>query len=201
MARFFTDYQKKLHTMKNEYEQTLLEIAKKAVLEELEGVRLINKDEYYARFPQLKEKGATFVTLTTSDGELRGCIGTLEAHRPLLEDIISNAKAAAFNDYRFAPLTREEFDDIKFEVSILSQPEQVDYFDEEDLQDKIIPFEDGIVLVYGGYRATFLPQVWEKLPEFDEFFRHLCLKAGLSANCLEFHPDIYKYNVKEIKED
>ncbi len=187
--------------MKNECEQILLQIAKNAVWEELEGVRLINKEDLYAKCPQWKEKGATFVTLTSGSGDLRGCIGTLEAYRPLLEDVISNAKAAAFNDYRFPPLTKEEFDDVKFEVSILSQPEPVDYFDEEDLQDKIIPFEDGIVLVYSGYKATFLPQVWEKLPEFDEFFRHLCLKAGLSANCLDFHPDIYKYQVKEIKED
>ena len=187
--------------MKSEYDRILIEIAKKAVLEDLQGKKLINKDDYYQKYPSLKEKRATFVTLTTNDGELRGCIGTLEAHRPLLEDIIYNAKAAAFNDYRFPPVTSDEFDSLKFEVSILTPPEKVEYFDEEDLQDKIIPFEDGIVLTYGGYRATFLPQVWEKLPEFEEFFRHLCIKAGLPANCLEFHPDIYKYNVEEIKED
>jgi len=184
----------------HEYEKILPQIARKAVLEEFTGEVLINKQELYSTYPELKEKRATFVTIETKEGELRGCIGTLTPHRPLLEDVIHNAKAAAFNDYRFSPMNLEEMEDVTFEVSILSLPEPVSYYDEEDLKDKIIPFEHGVVLDYNGYRATFLPQVWEKLPDFDQFFAHLCLKAGLSSNCLELHPDIYRYTVTDIKE-
>ena len=185
----------------NNFEKILIEIARMSVIEKLENKKIINKEELYKQFPHLKEKRATFVTLTKTNGELRGCIGTLNPHQSLLDDIIQNAKSAAFSDYRFTPLTKEEYDDIKFEISILSPVKEIDYKDIKDLQEKIVPFKDGIVLKYNGYKATFLPQVWEKLPDFYDFFSHLCKKAGLSDNCLSLHPKIYKYNVTKIKEE
>jgi len=153
------------------------------------------------KYPSLKEEGASFVTITKkSDGSLRGCIGTLEAYRPLYEDIILNARAAALHDPRFRPLDEKEYEDINIEVSLLSKPVKVEYKDVEDLKNKITPFEDGIVLKLGANQATFLPQVWEQLPSFDMFFAHLCQKAGLEPNCLERLPEIFVYHVKKYKE-
>jgi len=186
--------------MIKEYEKILPQIARKAVIESFTGESLINKNELITKYPELKEKRATFVTINKLNGDLRGCIGSLVAHRPLIDDVIHNAKAAAFNDYRFNPLSAEELQEVEFEVSVLSPLQKIEYSDIDDLINKIIPFKDGIVLEYGPYRATFLPQVWDKLPDFNLFFSHLCIKAGLNKDCLIHHPDIYKYNVTEIKE-
>jgi len=140
---------------------------------------------------------ATFVTLK-KNGKLRGCIGSLIAHQPFFDDLIKNAKNAAFNDPRFPPLTKEELDKIDLEISILSEPKLVEYDNIEDLKDKIEIGKNGIILKLGVYQATFLPQVWEDLGDFEVFFAHLCIKAGLQSNCLTKHPTIYKYNVQKI---
>jgi AmmeMemoRadiSam system protein A len=147
--------------------------------------------------PSLKIKGATFVTLTQS-GALRGCIGTLEAYRPLYEDIISNARAAAFEYPRFTPLTKEEWANTTLELSLLTPPKPVAYDDIAALKAAITPFKDGVILQHGSRKATFLPQVWEQLPSFEEFFRHLCQKAGLGPECLARHPSILTYQVEKI---
>ena len=147
----------------------------------------------------MSEKRATFVTLNEY-GELRGCIGSLEPHRTLLDDLVSNAKAAAFHDPRFMPLDKSEFDKIEIEVSILSVPKLLEYDSIDDLKSKVKVGTDGIVLKHYGYQATFLPQVWEQLPTFELFFAHLCQKAGLAPNCLEEHPQIEIYQVEKIKE-
>ncbi len=185
--------------------KVLTEIARLAILEEFEGRPLIDKRKYLALFPALGKEGAVFVTLnkTRSAGEpeLRGCIGSIIPRRALIDDIIYNAKAAAFSDPRFPPLQPEEFNDISIEVSLLSYPEKVEYADVEDLKSKILPFKHGVILRWGDRQATFLPQVWEKLPDFDLFFEHLCQKAGLPGNCLEYHPDIYVYTVKIVEEN
>lgn len=174
-------------------------IAKTAIKEHLEDRFIQDKKILYKEFPKLKDFGATFVTLTYNEN-LRGCIGSLEAYRPLLEDLIQNAKSAAFGDPRFYPLSKEEFDKTSVEVSLLSSPKIVDYKDIEDLKRQIVPFEDGIVLKLNSKKATFLPQVWEQLPNFESFFSHLCQKAGLEANCLEKKPEIYTYKVEKFKE-
>ncbi len=180
----------------------LIEIAKDAIKEQLTGKVLIDREALLKRYPELAREGASFVTLNKRDKEahLRGCIGSLVAHRPLLDDIISNAKAAAFHDPRFNPLQADEFDHIRVEVSILTPAQRLEYHDSEDLRRKIRVGVDGIVLKLDGKQATFLPQVWEQLDDFDQFFAHLCQKAILPDRCLELHPEIYTYQVEKIKE-
>src|SRR6185436_6796016 len=108
--------------------------------------------------------GATFITLTR-DGRLRGCIGSLEAARPLGEDVAQNALAAAFRDPRFAPITAAEWPRCSVEVSLLSQPKPIRFADEADLLGQVKPGEDGLILQCDGRRSTFLPQVWEAIPD------------------------------------
>lgn len=176
----------------------LLDIAKKSIEEKFDSSIKINKEQLLKDFPFLAQNGATFVTLTLNN-QLRGCIGSLQAHRPLLDDLISNAFAAAFEDPRFYELTLDEFKKVKIEISILSTPVEVIYTDIEDLKTKIKPNIHGVILQKDGRRSTFLPQVWEQLPTFEEFFSHLCYKGSFEPNCLEFHPHVFTYEVKKIK--
>lgn len=147
----------------------------------------------------LAEPGASFVTLTRQ-GELRGCIGTLEAHRPLGLDVRENAVAAAFRDPRFMPLSRAEFEDIRVEVSLLSPAEPMTVAREEDALAALRPNIDGVVFEYGHFRSTFLPQVWEQLPEPAEFLAHLKRKAGLSMDFWSEHVRLSRYTVSKWKE-
>lgn len=189
--------------MDERLKQALLNIARVAIKEEFIGHKELNdevKNRLIQMFPKLAEPGAAFVTIQER-GALRGCIGSIIAHRALIDDIIENAKAAAFSDPRFPPLSPEEFENITIEVSILTEPKLLEYSDIEDLKSKITPKKDGIILKYDGYQATFLPQVWEELPNFDDFFAHLCMKAGMSPNCLELHPEIWVYHVEKVSED
>ncbi|MBS4099047.1 MAG: AmmeMemoRadiSam system protein A [Sulfuricella sp.] len=149
--------------------------------------------------PWLAEPGATFVTLT-QHGNLRGCIGSLEAHRPLLEDVKANALAAAFRDPRFPPLTVEEFPATHVEISLLSPLQAIGCCDESDACAQLRPFEDGVVLEYGWRRGTFLPQVWEQLPGRAEFMAHLKGKAGLPADFWADDIKLYRYTVSKWKE-
>lgn len=175
----------------------LLDIAKNAISDTLNHTSSIDKQALLERYPELLNPKATFVTLTLQ-GRLRGCIGSLIAHRPLLDDLIANAKAAAFDDPRFYPLSLEEFLHVKIEISLLREPEAVVYRDVEDLKRQIVTGVDGIILQKGSRKATFLPQVWEQLPSFELFFSHLCQKAGLEEHCLMHHPDIKRYRVEKV---
>jgi len=183
----------------------LLKLARLSILEEFEGKKLINRDEWVREYPFLEENRATFVTLKLKDkprgSNLRGCIGSILPYRPLIDDVVANAKAAAFEDPRFPPLSKEEFDRVKIEVSILTIPEKVEYEDIDDLRRKIRPKVDGVILQLANHQATFLPSVWEELPVFDLFFAHLCLKAGLPGDCLRYHPTIYAYQAIEVEEE
>ena len=176
----------------------ILDIAKNAIKDGLSHTSTLDKKALLERYPEFATPKATFVTLTL-DRQLRGCIGSLIAHRSLLDDLIHNAKAAAFDDPRFYPLSPEEFSRIHIEVSLLSEPELIVYETRDDLKSKVIVGEDGIILQKGSRKATFLPQVWEQLPTFELFFSHLCQKAGLEAGCLESHPDIWRYKVEKVK--
>ena len=179
----------------------VIALAKAAILVALNQPEDFDLENALKTYPELKDNGAVFVTLNTEPNEqLRGCIGSLEAYRPLYKDIISNAQSAALRDPRFKPLTLEELKNIKLEVSILSKPTPLKYSNTDDLKRKIVPFQDGIVLKYNGKRATYLPQVWEQLPKFDDFFSSLCLKANLENDCLSSHPEISIYQVKKYKE-
>ncbi len=179
----------------------MIDIAKNAIKEALLKKPLLDRVALLKAHPELAQKGAVFVTLQLRE-QLRGCIGSLVAHRTLLEDLIHNALSAAFHDPRFPPLTLEEFqrEDFSIEVSLLSEPKPLPYADIEDLKKRIRVGVDGVILKEGNHRATFLPQVWEQLPEFDAFFAHLCQKAGLEARCLERHPEILTYQAEKIKE-
>lgn len=180
----------------------VIALAKAAISAALKQPVDFDIEDALKTYPALKEKGAAFVTINTkSNGQLRGCIGSLHACRPLYEDIIHNAQSAALCDPRFLPLGAEDLDHIKLEVSILSEPQILSYTDIEDLKSKIVPFQDGVVLKLDCRQATYLPQVWEQLPHFDDFFSSLCLKANLGNNCLSQHPEISTYTVKKYKEE
>ena len=149
------------------------------------------------------EQRAAFVTLNLN-GELRGCIGSLEAQRRLGEDIVSNAHAAAFRDPRFSPLTAEEFRALEIEVSILSRAKRLAFEDEADLVRQLVPGRDGLILERGegrgARRSTFLPQVWESLPEPASFLRHLKQKAGIAADARIESCRIKRYRVAKFTE-
>lgn len=147
----------------------------------------------------LKEPGACFVTLTQNDN-LRGCIGSLEAHRPLLDDIKANAYAAAFRDTRFSPLTLDELDLTKIEISLLSSMQPMAFSNEVDALEQLRPGIDGVVFEYGRYRSTFLPQVWEQLPEPAVFMGQLKHKAGLPADFWAPDVRLLHYTVHKWKE-
>ena len=184
----------------DDVKNTLLSLARASISEALGITYPIDVPTLLKNNPWLKDKGAAFVTLTTQDDNLRGCIGSLVPHRKLSDDIVENAKSAALRDPRFAPLTRKEFETVKVEVSILSTPKALVYDSIDDLKAKIRVGIDGVVLKKDSYRATYLPQVWDDLTTFESFFASLCQKAGLQTNCLEMKPEILIYQVKKYQE-
>lgn len=149
--------------------------------------------------PWLHEKGASFVTLTMSQ-HLRGCIGSLETHRPLLLDVKANAYAAAFRDPRFSPLTVAELEATEIEISLLSAKQPLQFSGERDALSQLQPGIDGIVFECGRYRSTFLPQVWEQLPDANTFMAHLKHKAGLYPDFWNEEIKLYRYTVTKFKE-
>lgn len=149
--------------------------------------------------PELSALGASFVTLTRN-GQLRGCIGSLEAHRPLATDVAENAFAAAFHDRRFAPLSEQELPRTRVEVSLLSPAEAFPVRNEEDALARLRPGIDGLILSYGRRRATFLPQVWESLADPRQFMAQLKLKAGLAADFWDPELTLARYGVRKWKE-
>ena len=151
------------------------------------------------RLDALEAHGATFVTLTQR-GELRGCIGTLEAHRSLREDVAENALAAAFRDPRFVPLAAAELDFTRIEVSLLAPATPLPVDSERELLARLQPGVDGVVLAWRGRRATFLPQVWEQLPDPRDFVGALKRKAGLSAAFWDEHVRVSRYTVAKFRE-
>jgi AmmeMemoRadiSam system protein A len=149
---------------------------------------------------KFRSRRGTFVTLTTG-GALRGCIGHIIAKESLLEGVQENAVNAAFKDPRFRPLTPEEWDQVRVEVSLLTDPQPLPYEGKEDLLDKLRAGVDGVILRKGMHQATFLPQVWEQLPDKDEFLTHLCLKAGLDGDAWRKEPlEIFTYQVQAFEE-
>lgn len=145
----------------------------------------------------LQEKRATFVTLHRNQ-KLRGCIGILEAMRPLIEDVIFNAHAAAFRDTRFLPLAAKELEGLDIEISILSPHEEISFESEADLLSKIRPGTDGLILEDGFSHGLFLPQMWEQLPEPAEFMHHLKLKAGLAPTHWSDSVKVSRFTVEVI---
>lgn len=178
----------------DELGKVLLQLARQSIVEALGESAQAAPD-----LPALHENAATFVTLTQA-GELRGCIGSLEAHRPLLDDVCANARAAAFSDPRFLPLKHDELARTRIEVSLLSPTDPLFVADEADALARLRPHVDGVILSAGGRRATFLPQVWEQLPEPAIFLAHLKQKAGLAANYWSPELRLWRYTVRKWQE-
>ena len=156
----------------------LINIAKNSIERKFNNKINIDKKELLKNNNFLNEKRASFVTLTLNK-ELRGCIGSLEANRTLFDDLVNNAYMAAFEDPRFLELSFEEFKKIEIEISILTPPIIVKYKDFEDLKSKIRPYIDGVIIEQDGKRSTFLPQVWNMLPNFDDFSLIYAIKVDL----------------------
>lgn len=147
----------------------------------------------------LSKPGATFVTLM-QDGDLRGCIGSLQARDPLIDDVSNNAVAAALRDPRFSPLTVNELGAVNIEVSLLSGLQSLVFSTEEDVLQQLRPSIDGVVLEYGSHRGTFLPQVWEALPQPRQFLSHLKLKARLPGDFWADDVRLSRYTVSKWRE-
>jgi len=177
---------------------TLLHIARQSIQKGLEmGTPLTPELGDYAQ--ELGKQRATFVTLQRQHN-LRGCIGTLEAHRPLVVDVAENAFAAAFRDPRFAPLKRDELADLHIEISILTAPERVYVDSEQHLLETLQPGVDGLILEEGRNRGTFLPSVWEALPTPQGFLTQLKRKAGLPTDYWSDQLKVWRYTVEKIAE-
>ena len=174
--------------------KVLLPIARAAIAHALDVSQTADESA-----PWLAEHGACFVTLT-QDGELRGCIGTLQAHRPLIADVKSNAVSAALRDPRFTPLGADEFEMTAVEISLLSPTRDMEFRHEADALAQLRPGMDGVIFQYHGFRSTFLPQVWEQLPQPRQFMAHLKRKAGLPDDFWAEGVRLSRYTVTKWRE-
>lgn len=169
----------------------LLCIAREAIVHATQNIRI--DDLSLANYSkQLREPGASFVTLhRKSDGQLRGCIGALEAYQPLVKDVQHHAVAAALEDYRFPPVTFDEISNLSIEISRLTAAVTLKYDNPQELPVLLQPGIDGVIIKDGFRKATFLPQVWEQLPDPEEFLAHLCRKMG-------DRPDLWKIKLLDV---
>lgn len=168
-VELLTDHEKRI----------LLQAARRALEDGVRG-RLPGAPDASILTPALRAQGASFVTLTI-DGALRGCVGALEAYQPLVEDVREHALAAALRDFRFPPVIEPELDGIRIEVSRLTAPVVLEYASAEELAARLRPHVDGVILRDGPSRATYLPQVWNKLATPADFLDSLCEKMGAEA--------------------
>lgn len=175
--------------------RTLMEIARTAIQAGVNGRRPAIRFENVPR--ALLVPRATFVTLEI-EGDLRGCIGTLEAFRPLAVDVSENSYSAAFGDPRFPPVSVLEVERIELHISILSSPQPLEFTSEGDLIRQVRPRTDGLILAERGRRATLLPSVWEQVPNAGEFLAHLKLKAGLPADYWSDSIQVFRYTTSTV---
>ncbi len=175
-------------------EQTLLHLARAAIAKEL---GFISDD--LPRPAWMEEPGATFVTLTLH-GRMRGCIGSLEANRPLIDDVRQNAVAAAFHDPRFAPLTKAEFAEVVIDVALLSTPELISFSSERDALAKLNPGVDGVTLECGSKRASFLPHAWAESPDPQVFLALLKNQAGLADDFWSDDIKLSRFTIRKWRE-
>jgi AmmeMemoRadiSam system protein A len=176
--------------------KTLLDVAKASIKHGLaqRSPLTVNPLDYPS---QLGEVRASFVTLKIHHN-LRGCMGTIVAFRPLVSDVAYHAHAAAFSDPRFSPLQPSEFPDLDIHISVLSVPEPIYFNSEEDLIRQLRPGQDGLIIQEGIHRGTFLPSVWESLPEPREFLLHLKQKAGLPPTYWSNTLTVQRYTTESI---
>lgn len=183
----------------NEEKLFLLRLAREALTQAVLGQPPTRLD-LATLSPTLQSEGASFVTLTVR-GQLRGCIGALEPYQPLAEDVREHAIAAGLSDPRFPPVTAKELKDIEIEISRLTPAAPLEYADADDLLGKLRPGVDGVILRDGWHRATFLPQVWEKMADKAAFLDNLCWKMGLPADTWrKKHLEVLIYQVEEFHE-
>jgi len=184
-----------------EEKQLLLQTARSAIENHAHSYprEIIKLDSYSSA---LSSDGASFVTLTTiPGGNLRGCIGALEAYQPLILDVQEHAIAAAFEDYRFPPIQVGELKRIGIEISRLTLPSELEYQSTEELLAKLRPGLDGVILKNGFQRATFLPQVWEKIKTKEDFLQQLCMKMGANSDLWRKKKlQVLTYQVEEFHE-
>lgn len=179
--------------------KTLLGLARSTLERGVRGQELPDVDLEHLT-PHLRQAGASFITLTVH-GNLRGCIGALEPYQPLAQDVREHALAAALEDPRFPPVTPSELERIEIEISRLTVPRMLEYRDEADLLGRLRPKIDGVILRDGTRRATFLPQVWDKIPDKAEFLDNLCAKMGAPADTWRRkHLEVLTYQVEEFHE-
>ena len=174
----------------------LLNLARESIMSGLKTrqVPAISLKDYPVH---LQQPGATFVTIDLNH-QLRGCIGTLTAYQPLIRDVVEHAFAAAFLDPRFPPVTTEEAPLLEIHISILTPAEPIEFSSEQDLISKIQPGIDGLILESGNHKGTFLPSVWESLPDADNFIQHLKLKAGLPKDYWDKNIKVSRYRTISI---
>lgn len=183
----------------NERGRILLSIARRSIADALQ-IDTAGDVAFVDTMAQwLAEPGATFITLTQQQ-RLRGCIGSLQAHQSLLENVRSNAVAAALHDNRFSPVTVREFASIDIEASLLSALEPLTFVNEKGASSQLRPGIDGVILTWGVHRSTFLPQVWDSLPQTHEFLVQLKLKAGLDADFWDDAICLSRYTVQKWRE-
>ena len=186
--------------LKKNQGQALIKLARQTIAESL-GKKSISVDPETLTDSAFQDHRGTFVTLTINK-QLRGCIGNLDATESILAGIKRNAMNAAFHDPRFSPLKARELDHVDIEVSILTEPEPLEYADGKELISKLRVHVDGVILRKGSASATFLPQVWEQLPRPEQFLSHLCMKAGLPGDDWEkSRLEILTYQVQYFEEE
>jgi AmmeMemoRadiSam system protein A len=187
-------------TLSREEQKILLTLAREAIVHAVRGDRAAAAD--LSTLPQrLRELGASFVTLLGPGGELRGCIGTVEAYAPLAHDVQRNAVSSALRDPRFPPVGPDELGDLQVELSILTPPQRLKFDGPDDLLARIRPGVDGIIIEKDWRRATLLPSVWDKIPDPIRFMETLCFKAGLPGD--EWRRPgmtVYVYQAEKVEE-
>lgn len=185
-----------MNDFSKEEREILLNLAKDSIKHGLKHNKPlpIKLSEYSKHLIEFK---ASFVTLEL-DGELRGCIGSLEAYQPLVSDVVQNAYAAAFQDPRFLRVTENEYPKLSIHISILSKPEPIDFISEEDLISKLRPGIDGLIIIEFGQRGTFLPTVWESLKDAKTFLQHLKIKTGLPMDYWSDTIRVERYTTETI---
>ena len=179
--------------IKEYYSDYLLNLCKEVILSKFDQHKICTSHP-----PIMDELGACFVTLNI-DGNLRGCIGSIIAHQPFINDFVQNSINAAFRDPRFSPLSREEVDKISVDISILSDPKQMIFNDEQDLLNQMVPNIDGIIIRDDGMQAVYLPCVWEQLPDKEMFLKSLKMKAGMLPDHFSKTFQAYRFRTEYIE--
>lgn len=187
-----------MNTLSPSERTTLLQLARTSIQHGLQhgSPMIVQPGDYNAALQQTR---ACFVTLNLQQ-ELRGCIGTLDAYQALVCDVATNAYNAAFRDPRFAPLSAQELEEVEIHISVLSPPSPMNITSEEDLLAKLKPGIDGLIIKEGLRQATFLPSVWQSLPNPKDFVSHLKQKAGLAADYWSDHIEVFIYHSESFAE-